>query len=297
LVRAREIDPPAFDEAKPQLVEAAKVHSIGDLSRVLTRWRQLADAARGGDLHARLRARRYLHTSVLLDGMVRVDGELDPECGEHLLSALSSILETEVHSREASDARSPAQRRADALEEICRGFLARSDRPSVGGERPHVTLTVGVNALRSGEGTGEFDHTGPVGGEVARKLTCDASIRRMVLSAASEPLDVGRLTSTVPNPMRRAVIARDHHCRFPGCDRPPGWCDAHHVVHWADGGETVLRNLVLLCKRHHGIVHRGGFWLEMVEGTPVFTRPDGSPLGGRTGDRADDRAPPGRADG
>lgn len=111
----------------------------------------------------------------------------------------------------------------------------------------------------------------------------------MVLSGSSEPLDVGRLTSTVPSPMRRAVIARDGLCRFPGCDRPPGWCDAHHVVHWADGGETALHNLVLLCKRHHGVVHADGFSLRMVEGVPVFRRPDGS----RLGVRAEDRAPPG----
>ena len=163
----------------------------------------------------------------------------------------------------------------------------------MGGERPHITLTVGVDFLRSGEGTAEFDLTGPVSGSVARKLTCDASIRRMVLSGASEPLDVGRATSIVPGPLRRAVIARDHHCLFPGCDRPPGWCDAHHVVHWADGGETALGNLVLLCKRHHGIVHTGGFSLEMVDGAPLFTRPDGSRLGGH----AEDRAPPGGATG
>ena len=82
------------------------------------------------------------------------------------------------------------------------------------------------------------------------------------------------------------MIARDRCCRFPGCDRPAVWCDIHHVEHWADGGETCLGNLILLCRRHHRLVHRrNGFRLVLVEGLPVFRRPDGSVL-------EEDRAPP-----
>ena len=78
------------------------------------------------------------------------------------------------------------------------------------------------------------------------------------------------------------MIARDRHCRFPGCDRPQAWCDVHHVTHWADGGSTALDNLLLLCRRHHGLVHRaGGFGLAIEEGAPVFRRSDGSALEGR----------------
>jgi predicted restriction endonuclease len=79
--------------------------------------------------------------------------------------------------------------------------------------------------------------------------------------------------------MRRAVIVRDRHCRFPGCDRPQSWCDAHHVEHWAHGGTTSVSNLLLLCRRHHRAVHeRGGFTLEPDGARPVFRRPDGSIL-------------------
>jgi len=85
--------------------------------------------------------------------------------------------------------------------------------------------------------------------------------------------------------MRRAVIARDVVCRFPGCDRPHSWCDAHHVQHVSDGGPTSLANLVLMCRRHHQMIHdRGGFSLAHEQGTPVFRMPDGSVL--------EDRAPP-----
>jgi hypothetical protein len=82
----------------------------------------------------------------------------------------------------------------------------------------------------------------------------------------------------VPAPMRRAVVVRDGHCRFPGCDRPPPWCDAHHVRHWADGGETAASNLVLLCRRHHRLIHEGGFRVEIEAGRARFLRKDGSQL-------------------
>jgi hypothetical protein len=112
-------------------------------------------------------------------------------------------------------------------------------------------------------------------------------VARVILAGPSEPLDVGRRTSVVPASLRRAVIMRDRHCRFPGCDRPPAWTDCHHIVHWALGGRTALSNLVLLCRRHHRAVHATGrFKLELADGRLVFSRPDGS--------RLEERAPPRR---
>jgi hypothetical protein len=221
--------------------------------------------------------------------MVRVDGHLDPETGETLLTALGSVLDAEARSRKDEDSRSPAQRRADALGEICRQWLDRGDRPQVAGERPHVTVTVPLNALRGEAPGAELDHAGVVTARVAQQLACDASVQRVVLSPRSEPLDVGRRTSVVPPALRRAVVVRDRHCRFPGCDRPATWCDAHHVVHWARGGPTSLGNLLLLCRRHHRLVHERGFRLTMIDGRPAFSRPDGSGL--------EDRGPPGRLTG
>ena len=171
-------------------------------------------------------------------GMVRVDGGLDPETGESLLTALDAVLDADAKSRKA-DTRTPGQRRADALDEICRGWLDSADRARVGGERPHVTLMISTDQLvRDGEA--ELDHTGPIGGMTAKRIACDASVRRVVTSGRSDPLDVGRRTPVISASMRRAVIVRDRSCRFPGCDRPHTWCDAHHVRHWAEGGETKV---------------------------------------------------------
>ncbi len=297
LSAVRDADPAAFERAEAQLVEAARIHSIGDLQKVAAFWRQRVERERALEGVDELRAQRRLHASVSYLGMVRVDGDLDPETGETLLTALGAVLDAESRSRARDDTRTPAQRRADALGEICRQWLDRSDRPTVAGERPHLTVTVSADAMRGTGSTGELDHAGPIPAETARRLACDASVMRVVMSGRSEPLDVGRRTSVVSPAIRRAVIVRDRRCRFPGCDRPHTWCDAHHVVHWADGGPTALPNLVLLCRRHHWMVDQPrGFRLELEGGRPIFRRPDGSVLshGSIADDRSTlkDRAPP-----
>ena len=313
LAAAREAEPEVFAGAEPLLTEAASRHSISDLRRALVHWRHLVESERAGEIGYQevLRARRRLHASVTLEGMVRLDGDLDPEAGETFMAALRAVLDADVRSHGAGaepEERTPAQRRADALAEICRGWLDRADRPMVAGERPHLSVTVpleALGALGAAEAlgttgattfepdflapTGELEHTGTLDHESVRRLACDASLTRIVLGPSSEPLDVGRKTPVVSSAIRRAVIMRDRHCRFPWCDRPQSWCDAHHVRHWADGGQTSLANLVLLCRRHHAMVHRG-FALEMVAGRPVFRRADGSVLEDRV-DRAE-RAPP-----
>jgi hypothetical protein len=251
----------------------------------------------------RLHGRRRLHASTTFLGMIRGDFDLDPEGGETLLTALRAVLDAEARSRDPQDQRTPAQRRADALVEICRQWLDLADRPTVAGERPHLTVTVPVDVLANAPAIGsdpepidpstgagsELDHVGPVDVQTARRLACDASVMRVVMSGRSEPLDVGRRTPVVPPALRRAVIARDRHCRFGTCDRPAAWCDVHHVVPWSEGGPTALPNLILLCRRHHRAVHPPGrFRLVLEDGRPVFRSPDGA----RIGDLLEARPPP-----
>jgi hypothetical protein len=105
-------------------------------------------------------------------------------------------------------------------------------------------------------------------------LACDATVIAAVLGAGSQPLDIGRATRTVPAGIRRALVARDHHCAFPGCTIPPAWCHAHHVWFWADGGPTALNNLVLLCPHHHRLIHHSDWECAITaDGHPTFTPP------------------------
>jgi hypothetical protein len=191
--------------------------------------------------------------------------------------------------RDAGDRRTTPQRRADALGEICHQWMDGANRPSIAGERPHLTVTLDLETLERRAGRRcELDDAGRLSAEDARRIACDASVNRIITAAESGPVEVGRRSPVVPAALRRALVVRDAGCRFPGCDRPPGWCDAHHVVHWADGGATALDNLVLLCRPHHRMVHQR-FGLRLERGQPVFTRADGAVL--------PDRSPPSAAAG
>ena len=118
-----------------------------------------------------------------------------------------------------------------------------------------------------------------IGKEAARRVACDAGIVVLRHAADGQVLDVGRRTRTVPSALRRALLSRDRgQCQFPGCESRH--CDAHHVEHWADGGETRLQNLVLACRFHHRALHEGGFRVVPgdADGQFRFLRPDGTPL-------------------
>jgi hypothetical protein len=285
LTAAWESHPEAFEASGSDLVEAAKSKPIGDLRRAVEDWRHRQDGDGGLEEARKAFERRRLDFPASASTMLGVTGELHPEGGDYVLTAVQAIIDADVKSGRV-DHRTPRQRRADALVELARRYLDSRDRPLVGGERPHLTVTVDLEALTgNNQGTATLDHGGVVPLETVRRIACDASVRRIVLGPRSEPLDVGRTTPVVPAAIRRAVIARDQTCRWPGCDRPHAWCQVHHVRHWTDGGKTALSNGVLMCLPHHRLVHEERFCVEMKDGEPVFRRLDGSVI-------EDNRAPP-----
>jgi len=106
--------------------------------------------------------------------------------------------------------------------------------------------------------TATLHGAGPISIAAMRRLACDASVTTVTVDGGGRPLDVGRSTRSIPAAVRTALVHRDRGCRYPGCDRPPEWTDAHHLRHWADGGVTAIDNLALLCRRHHRLMHERG---------------------------------------
>jgi hypothetical protein len=246
----------AFDET---LARAATNLSPHDLRTIVSR---IADAIDGDDGLATDQARyarRRLHLSKTLDGMGALDGLLDPEGREIVLTALDALMD---HDRDRDDPRTRAQRRADALVDLCKVGLAHAELGPGRRNPPHLSGTIDYEALERRAGhalahdvRAEAAH-GPLSIATLRRIACDARISRVITDGASQPLDVGRASRTVTPAQWRALVARDRGCTHPGCDRPPGWCEAHHITHWADGGTTTLDNLKLYCTRHHHDAHR-----------------------------------------
>ena len=174
---------------------------------------------------------------------------------------------------------SMGQRRADALGLLAESALAADLDRGTAGDRYQVVVHVDDGVLGDDAGTGQsaLEDGIHISAETSRRVACDAAKVVMSHNHDGTVLDVGRKTRTIPPAIRRALTARDHRCRFPGCSCRH--CDAHHVRHWAAGGATKLGNLLMLCRRHHRAVHEEGFTVELRDdGDARFFRPDGRPF-------------------
>jgi hypothetical protein len=292
LAHARDTSPDAFSRSEASLVDAARTLPVDELKDIVTHWRHdhVDDAAED---------HQELDLTPTLRGRGRLAGDLNAETTQVMITALRAVQDAELRANDRTDTRSAARRRADALGEICRQWLDSQDRPVVAGERPHVIVTVDVESLRRSENVpgaarsagARLTDVGAISAADALMWACDAQVTRVITDAASRPLDVGRTTRITPLWIRKALLVRDGGCVFPDCGRPPSWCDPHHVVHWTNGGPTALSNLVLLCRRHHRLIHHKRFSVEIVEGLPRFYRADGTVLEAADRGRPDRRYP------
>ena len=207
-------------------------------------------------------------------GLTSLKGKLDDLGVELLAQAIDGLAAPQPAADGTPDPRTPAVRRGQALKEMLRRYLDLGDAPVQGGERPHVTVTIDLQALRSGVGAGTLEHGGPISAGQARMLACDARIVPAVLNGPSQVLDVGAASRSYPAAIRRAITLRDRGCTWPGCNRKAGWCDCHHLVHWVNDGPTSHENGCLLCPHHHAEIHRGHWQVRMApDGIPEFIPP------------------------
>jgi hypothetical protein len=211
----------------------------------------------------------------MLDGARDVSGHLDAEAG---VLAESALRLAETRDVEGEPPRTPAHRRADALVDIFRFFLDHQTAQPGGRHRPHLNVVVRYEDLVEGRG-GEFADGTRVDGATIRRLACDAGYHRVVTQGGSTVLDYGRTRRNIPVNLFNALVVRDRGCRFPGCDRPPTWCEAHHIDHWENHGPTRIGNLVLACSRHHHLLHMPGWHIKLLpDATIEITTPTGQTL-------------------
>ena len=231
---------------------------------------------------------RELNWHVDDDGSYVLKARLTPEQGERIVKAIESAMDEEFEERQdvSAERSSPsidcpvsepvAQRRADALARVAEGFFG-SETGTNGGERSTIHVHTDLDTLRQdGDGAeSRLDSGAHISAETSRRLSCDCGVVHWQESESEDVLNIGRRSRSIPPAIRRALKRRDHGCRFPGCTAHK-YVDAHHIQHWADGGETKLDNLTLLCRHHHRLVHEGGYAVQMSDQSiPHFTDPAG----------------------
>lgn len=279
------------DRNEAALVAKAAGMGVDDFRRELKRWAMRVDEASAEREHSAAQAKEYLSLARRPDG-VSIQGFLTVEHGDVLATALRAVIGVPAQD----DARTPEQRRAAALTDVSRLVLDKGLAGGGGQVRPHISVHVSWDAFarlaeqsaarqepenagrRAPVAPAELDDGEPIPASVLARIACDSEVTRIVFGPTGLPLDVGRAQRTFTGAQRRAVIARDRTCCYPGCRQPPAVGEVHHVAWWArDGGPTAVSNGVLLCWYHHDLVHARNLGImHLGDGEWEFRRADES---------------------
>jgi hypothetical protein len=257
-------------ESEADLLELARLATAAQLERMVRAARRVT-AAEAAEAQGACFVRWSWNDD---DGCLDVHAKLAPDEGALFIEALGAARATLTERRreEAADERgsaepppgeppAPTPTNAECLSAIAEVALARP--PSgfnglAGGERYQVLVHIDASTLATDSPGPSHLAGGPgISPEVARRIACDASLVPLV-ELEGMPVAIGHAKRTIPASIRRALIARDGHCQFPGCEHQR-FVDAHHLEHWAHGGQTTLENLALLCRRHHRLLHEFGY--------------------------------------
>ena len=276
----------ATEENEEFLLNIARHGTASHVERLVRQYRKVK-RNEALELENERHNRRELNWFIDDDGSMVFKGRFTPEQGALLKKSLEAAMDDLYEEAKDVPAETPednlkpasepiAQRRADALVRVAEQFLTTPAKQA-GGDRHVVHVHTDMETLKA-DGIGaesELDDCCNVSAETSRRLSSDDGVVHWLENIKGEPLNIGRKTRTIPPAIRRALQRRDNGCRFPGCTCSR-FVDAHHITHWADGGETNMDNLVLLCRRHHRLVHEEGFGVQkLVDGKISFTNPQG----------------------
>lgn len=278
-----------LEHAATDLVREAALLTVEQLAVRARQARALLDLDAEPELidqrEAELRERRYLNLSRQPDGMTRLSGLLDPESAALVRDAVDAatsprrdvprFVDAAEHDadeddrafRVLTDTRTAPQVALDTVVELIRLGGAVAPAALIGVRAPAVQVIVAERDVRAGRGLAFFEgQTEPVGIATAERHVCASGVVPIVIDDAGDVVALGRESRLFTRKQRIALAARDGGCRFPGCDRPPSWAEAHHIVPWSHGGRTDLHDGVLLCRHHHLLLHNNGWGITRVDG-------------------------------
>jgi hypothetical protein len=258
--------------AAARLLRDAPTLTIEQLAADARHARAELDLDRVQEREAAMRERRFLRFTQQLDGMTRVSGLLDPESAAHVVNAVDAALAprrgprfVDPDARASADElvrdeRSNDQITVDTFVELVRLATNVDDGTVLGSRHPVVQIHVADRDLRGRRGLGTIDgQLDPVSIATIERYLCESGGVPIEFDQSGEVLDVGREQRTFTRRQRIALAARDGGCRFPGCNRPASWAEAHHINEWSKGGKTDVADGILLCRHHHMMIHNNGW--------------------------------------
>ena len=235
-----------------------------------------------------LRSKRYLHLFLQPDGMTRLSGLLDPESAAIVTATFDAVtsprrggprfVDPTLAARAeqiATDERTTEQLVLDAFVELIRIGTAADANVVLGAKRPGIKLLVTDKDLRQRRGVGFIEgHTEPVSIATIERHTCTTGVIPIKFDTEGEILNLGREHRLFSSRQGIGIAARDGGCQLGDCDRPPSWCETHHIDHWTrDHGSTNTDRGILLCRHHHMLVHNNGWEITRTHGTTHFIPP------------------------
>jgi hypothetical protein len=247
----------AFDESV--LLKKARNCTPGRFYYKAQQYRHSVQPKTYADEQAKEAHSNWFSMSTAKDGRFFLEGNLDAVTGAAVRGALDPL----ARPCGEHDNREYDQRMADALVEV----ITHGGQHNI---QLQVTSSIETLLNLTGATGAEMEFSLPVSSKTVERWACDCSVTR-VLIQDSVVIDVGRAKRVISGPTKRALRARDGHCVWPGCDRPASWSDGHHLVHWIHGGSTNLENLVLLCHRHHRMVHEDHWQIAKTGDGEVIT--------------------------
>jgi hypothetical protein len=204
-------------------------------------------------------------------GRVKIVAELDAETAEVFEGMILPLAKPKKLNQDTPDPRDKRRRQGDAMSEVI--YRAAGQGKSGQAVKTDLIVTLDLNMLIDGVAGATLDGGAFLPPSAVRRLACDAGVIPVVCNGDSVPLDLGRAQRLVPDRLRSALVARDRCCAFPACDQPARMTEAHHIRPWQDGGPTNLANLVLLCRRHHRVIHGSEWTITIKDSLPYFIPP------------------------
>lgn len=276
-----EVPPSALAGAASLLVVEAPSLTLDQLAARAREHRDALDKASVADRERHLYESRYLRLSRQGDGMVRLTGLLDPESAALVTDAFDAVTTPRrsgpsfAEPEAVADARTTEQLMLDSFVAMVRIAAAADPGALFGDSRPAVRIVVDARDLARGAGAAQLEgQTASVSIDTVQRNICATGSIAVMFGADGQPINVGRSQRLFTAAQRLALSARDGGCRFPGCDRPPSWSEAHHIVPWSRGGPSDIANGILLCRHHHLLVHNNA-WSITRQGSDYSIEPPG----------------------